>query len=312
MEIRICNDGGRLTRPLLKVRDNKAIITSEIISRVESHELSWNDLLTSCNIDESVIEYIDPEEQNFAMVAMKTKHGYLGEGTYNYSHCEIHPSTIFGVLASCIPFPEHNQAPRNTYQCLGLNELVWMADGTKKPICDVKIGDNVLTFQPETMEVSTTTVVNHFVRKNEYPIYRLKTISGREITATEDHKFMTNQGWATVKELIENPELYIGISMQQTNDISHVEIDDNILIMNEDMFIEKMRNIGIDETSNRKISKILQYAQELKNIGLLPLYTNNKKMALLSRIIGFLYADGSLNIYNKNSHNYSYKYKNLQ
>jgi DNA-directed RNA polymerase beta subunit len=224
MEIRICNDGGRLTRPLLKVRDNKAIITSEIISRVESHELSWNDLLTSCNIDESVIEYIDPEEQNFAMVAMKTKHGYLGEGTYNYSHCEIHPSTIFGVLASCIPFPEHNQAPRNTYQCLGLNELVWMADGTKRPICDVKIGDNVLTFQPETMEVSTTTVVNHFIRKNEYPIYRLKTISGREITATEDHKFMTNQGWATVKELIENPELCIGM-YSGTQSYSYENID---------------------------------------------------------------------------------------
>ena len=34
-----------------------------------------------------------------------------------YTHCEIHPSTIFGILASCIPFPEHNQAPRNTYQC---------------------------------------------------------------------------------------------------------------------------------------------------------------------------------------------------
>jgi DNA-directed RNA polymerase II subunit RPB2 len=117
MEIRICNDGGRLTRPLLKVRDNKAIITKEIIERVENRELSWNDLLTSCNIDQSVIEYIDPEEQNYAMIAMKTKHGYLGEGTYNYSHCEIHPSTIFGVLASCIPFPEHNQAPRNTYQC---------------------------------------------------------------------------------------------------------------------------------------------------------------------------------------------------
>ena len=36
---------------------------------------------------------------------------------YKYTHCEIHPSTIFGVLASCIPFPEHNQAPRLTYQC---------------------------------------------------------------------------------------------------------------------------------------------------------------------------------------------------
>ena len=35
---------------------------------------------------------------------------------YHYTHCEIHPSTIFGVLASCIPFPENNQSPRNTYQ----------------------------------------------------------------------------------------------------------------------------------------------------------------------------------------------------
>ena len=34
-----------------------------------------------------------------------------------YTHCEIHPSIIFGILASCIPFPEHNQAPRLTYQC---------------------------------------------------------------------------------------------------------------------------------------------------------------------------------------------------
>ena len=36
---------------------------------------------------------------------------------HKYTHCEIHPSTIFGVLASCIPFPELNQSPRNTYQC---------------------------------------------------------------------------------------------------------------------------------------------------------------------------------------------------
>jgi DNA-directed RNA polymerase II subunit RPB2 len=118
MEIRICNDGGRLTRPVLRVRDNKAIITRDIIDRLVSKELSWNDLLTSCRIHEAVIEYIDPEEQNYAVIAMKTKQKYLQEGCkINYTHCEIHPSTIFGVLASCIPYPEHNQAPRNTYQC---------------------------------------------------------------------------------------------------------------------------------------------------------------------------------------------------
>jgi DNA-directed RNA polymerase II subunit RPB2 len=118
MEIRICNDSGRMTRPLLRVTDGKALISQEIINRLDSGELAWNDLLTNCKLDTSVIEYIDPDEQNFAMIALKTKDSYvLNDTKIEYTHCEIHPSTIFGVLASCIPYPEHNQAPRNTYQC---------------------------------------------------------------------------------------------------------------------------------------------------------------------------------------------------
>lgn len=34
----------------------------------------------------------------------------------SYTHCEIHPAMILGVCASIIPFPDHNQSPRNTYQ----------------------------------------------------------------------------------------------------------------------------------------------------------------------------------------------------
>jgi DNA-directed RNA polymerase II subunit RPB2 len=33
-----------------------------------------------------------------------------------YTHCEIHPAMILGICASIIPFPDHNQSPRNTYQ----------------------------------------------------------------------------------------------------------------------------------------------------------------------------------------------------
>jgi DNA-directed RNA polymerase beta subunit len=118
MEIRICNDAGRMVRPLLRVKDQKALMTMDIINRLETGELLWNDLLTNCKLDSSVIEYIDPDEQNFAMIALRAKNSYILKDTQiNYTHCEIHPSTIFGVLASCIPFPEHNQAPRNTYQC---------------------------------------------------------------------------------------------------------------------------------------------------------------------------------------------------
>ena len=53
------------------------------------------------------------------MIAMKTKNTFIhgNDANVKYTQCEIHPSTIFGILASCIPFPEHNQSPRNTYQC---------------------------------------------------------------------------------------------------------------------------------------------------------------------------------------------------
>ena len=117
-EIRVCNDSGRLSRPLLRVKDNKLVLSIDVVNQLRAGELTWNDLLISGKLTESVIEYIDPEEQNFSMVAMNpsdlTK---SGSKKYNYTHVEIHPSTIFGILASCIPFPEHNQSPRNTYQC---------------------------------------------------------------------------------------------------------------------------------------------------------------------------------------------------
>jgi DNA-directed RNA polymerase II subunit RPB2 len=90
-----------------------------------------------------VIEYLDAEEEETAMICMtpedletyrlqkkginvaddlmdgdlnrrvKTK---LNPTTHIYTHCEIHPSMLLGICASIIPFPDHNQSPRNTYQ----------------------------------------------------------------------------------------------------------------------------------------------------------------------------------------------------
>ncbi|WP_254060352.1 hypothetical protein, partial [Granulicella sp. L56] len=40
----------------------------------------------------------------------------LSQKAHTWTHCEIHPSMILGVCASIIPFPDHNQSPRNTYQ----------------------------------------------------------------------------------------------------------------------------------------------------------------------------------------------------
>ena len=34
-----------------------------------------------------------------------------------HTHMEIDPLTILGVVAGLVPYPHHNQSPRNTYQC---------------------------------------------------------------------------------------------------------------------------------------------------------------------------------------------------
>jgi DNA-directed RNA polymerase II subunit RPB2 len=115
-EIRVCNDSGRITRPLLRVKDKNILLSNSVIEGLKNNELSWDDLFTDCRIEDAVLEYIDPEEQGFSMIATKPKDLINEEQHSKYTHCEIHPSSLFGVVASCIPFPDHNQSPRNTYQ----------------------------------------------------------------------------------------------------------------------------------------------------------------------------------------------------
>ena len=79
---------------------------------------TWNDLVaTGC------IEYVDTEEEETTMIAMTIDelvgqriNAEPGGVKHMYTHCEIHPSMILGICASIIPFPDHNQSPRNTYQ----------------------------------------------------------------------------------------------------------------------------------------------------------------------------------------------------
>jgi DNA-directed RNA polymerase II subunit RPB2 len=94
---------------------------------LKNKELIWKNLIADITLNtndskkfESIIEYVDVEEHNTLMIASvlsDLKKGKKGERLQlRYTHMEIHPSLILGVLASNIPFSNHNQAPRNTYQ----------------------------------------------------------------------------------------------------------------------------------------------------------------------------------------------------
>ncbi|KAJ1334809.1 hypothetical protein BSLG_007964 [Batrachochytrium salamandrivorans] len=134
-ELRLCTDSGRIARSLFVVTpDQNLVLTKDLVQEIHEGKKQWKDLLS-----EGVVEYIDTEEEETVMICMtpddlaearlaasgqaQTRQ-QVGTGrlksatvyTRNYTHCEIHPSMILGICASIIPFPDHNQSPRNVYQ----------------------------------------------------------------------------------------------------------------------------------------------------------------------------------------------------
>jgi len=109
-ELRIWTDAGRLTRPLFIVgKNNKILMKESHIKRLISGNIDWMYLVTN-----GFIEYVDVAEEEAVLIQMFLNN--LTKSKAQYTHCEIHPSMILGVSASIIPFPDHNQSPRNTYQ----------------------------------------------------------------------------------------------------------------------------------------------------------------------------------------------------
>ena len=99
-----CN-AGRVLRPLIIIKENKSLLSSELLEKISKKLLSWNDLLRM-----GIIELIDANEEENCYITFDEK------DTKKHTHMEIFPSAILGAGASIIPYPEHNQSPRNTYE----------------------------------------------------------------------------------------------------------------------------------------------------------------------------------------------------
>ncbi|MDE1725199.1 MAG: DNA-directed RNA polymerase subunit B [Thaumarchaeota archaeon] len=99
-----CN-AGRVLRPLIVIKENKVLLTQELIDKVSKKFLSWTDLLHM-----GIIELVDANEEENSYIAIDET------DIKKHTHMEVFPSAILGAGASIIPYPEHNQSPRNTYE----------------------------------------------------------------------------------------------------------------------------------------------------------------------------------------------------
>lgn len=104
----IHTDGGRLCRPYIIVQRGMPLVKQHHIEEVKIGTRKFEDFL-----DEGLIEFLDVNEENDSFIAFQESDIDPEKTT----HLEIEPFTILGVCAGLVPYPHHNQSPRNTYQC---------------------------------------------------------------------------------------------------------------------------------------------------------------------------------------------------
>jgi len=105
-EIYVNCDEGRVRRALVVADKGTPRLQDDHTEKLRSKEWSWEDL-----IKQGIVEYLDAEEEENALVALN-----LDEATPDNTHLEITPYSMLGTCASLIPYAEHNQSPRNSYE----------------------------------------------------------------------------------------------------------------------------------------------------------------------------------------------------
>ena len=146
--IYIYTDSGRLCRPIFYIdEDGPSIMKKNILEKINNNDFTWENLITGFNEknddnfssskcklymsikdlykknkeniselknNQCIIDYIDTAEEEVALVCMNYKN--LSDNKL-FTHLEIHPSLIFGVMGNQIIFPENNQLPRDLFSC---------------------------------------------------------------------------------------------------------------------------------------------------------------------------------------------------
>ena len=289
-ELWLTTEAGRVIRPIYyapTLREVAADKTGTLKQQILAIR-EWNNLLRwQTPSGKNLFEYIDAGETDGAYLAMDYAKAISDPTT---THCEIHPSVILGTTASYIPFPDHNQSPRNAYQCLWEYEEVLMASGERKAIKDVSVGEKVMSFHPVTGQMQSVGVIHQYVRDTDKTIYRLTTVSGRTIVATDNHPFITEEGWKSVEDIRGSPVKKLGI-------VPNWVFPDACIPTHRMVFTKRDMEAILRQTEMKE-SLITSHLAVIESVGLCPLWSDDTRLPLLARMLGFIQTDGSINVYN--------------
>lgn len=107
--VQVWTDAGASARPLLRV--DRLHLVPAVLEASRPPDLGLaNDLLVA-----GAMSYVTPDEERMTRTASDIVE-VLRHAPGTFKYIEVHWQSIFGFCGSLIPFPNHNQAPRNVYQ----------------------------------------------------------------------------------------------------------------------------------------------------------------------------------------------------
>jgi DNA-directed RNA polymerase II subunit RPB2 len=145
----IYTDAGRICRPIFYTNSEThqpSYANEAILEKIGKNDFTWEELVTGFakkkdpnfrisanhlynsiselyNVTDAkeliaslgVLDYMDTSETEGALIAMDYE--VAAEAKKPYSHVEIHPSLMLGVMGNQVIFPENNQLPRDLFAC---------------------------------------------------------------------------------------------------------------------------------------------------------------------------------------------------
>lgn len=171
--------------------------------------------------------------------------------------------------------------------CLTGDSRILTALGYTRPIAEMADGwtQTQLVCQDFGVQREAKTAIVRYLRRPADRVYRLRTESGQEITATPDHPFWTPDGMVTLAQLAPGDK----VAVWGFDGVPYEAPTDDIILTRADV-----ETILSEQGKGQSGNALIQTLAHLDHIGLLPLRYSSPQLPHLLRLMGLVWGDGTL------------------